>query len=88
MRFKDPIFALLAVTIGMSASAQAEEPPAPKLTLISNVNVFDGKTDKLHEKMHVLVKGNLIETVSKEPLADAERVLRDFARRAFRRPPA
>ena len=69
MKLGYQIAALLAVTIGMPASAQEAEPPAPKLTLISNVNVFDGKTDKLHEKMHVLVKGNLIETVSKEPLA-------------------
>jgi imidazolonepropionase-like amidohydrolase len=69
MKLRNQIFSLLAVAIGMSASAQEAEPPAPKLTLISNVNVFDGTTDKLHENMHVLVKGNLIETVSKEPLA-------------------
>jgi imidazolonepropionase-like amidohydrolase len=29
----------------------------------------DGKTEKLHKNMHVLVKDNLIETVSNEPLA-------------------
>jgi len=43
--------------------------PLPKLTLISNVNIFDGKTEKLHKNMHVLVKDNLIEKVSNEPLA-------------------
>ena len=46
-----------------------EAEPQPKLTLISNVNIFDGVNDKLHPNMHVLVKDNLIETVSDEPLA-------------------
>ena len=69
MKRRNHIYALLAATISMSASAQEAEEPAPKLTLISNVNVFDGKTEKLHQNMHVLVKGNLIEKVSKEPLA-------------------
>ena len=32
------------------------------------------------------VAGNRLEVVSKRPLPDAERILRDFARRAFRRP--
>jgi imidazolonepropionase-like amidohydrolase len=53
----------------MPGFAQAAEPPEPKLTLISNVNIFDGKTEKLHQNMHVLVKDNLIETISSEPLA-------------------
>ena len=69
MKLRNHIYALLAATISMSASAQVAEKPAPKLTLISNVNVFDGETEKLHQNMHVLVKDNLIETVSSEPLA-------------------
>ena len=52
----------------ISGLAKAGEQQS-KLTLISNVNVFDGKTEKLHENMYVLVKDNLIETVSNEPLA-------------------
>jgi imidazolonepropionase-like amidohydrolase len=33
------------------------------------VNIFDGENEKLLENMHVLVKDNLIETISDEPLA-------------------
>jgi imidazolonepropionase-like amidohydrolase len=69
MRYKNFVIALLAFILCMPGFAQAAEPPEPKLTLISNVNIFDGKTEKLHKNMHVLVKDNLIETVSNEPLA-------------------
>jgi len=54
----------------MATAAVAEDrPPLPNLTLISNVNVFDGRESALRRNMHVLVKDNLIETVSAEPLA-------------------
>jgi len=69
MRSKTFVIALLAIIASISGFAQAAEQPSPKLTLISNVNIFDGKTEKLHKNMHVLVKDNLIETVSNEPLA-------------------
>jgi imidazolonepropionase-like amidohydrolase len=46
-----------------------EQQQVPTLVLISNVNIFDGKTEKLHKNMHVLVKDNQIETISSEPLA-------------------
>ena len=61
--------AVMAFIVCISVFAQAAEKSAPKLILISNVNIFDGKTEKLHKNMHVLVKDNLIETVSNEPLA-------------------
>ena len=69
MRKNALIFALAAFIMCISVFAQAAEESAPSLTLISNVNIFDGKTEKLHKNMHVLVKDNLIETVSNEPLA-------------------
>jgi imidazolonepropionase-like amidohydrolase len=69
MQSKKFLVTLLAVIVCMPGLAQAAEPPEPKLTLISNVNIFDGKNEKLHKNMHVLVKGNLIETISSEPLA-------------------
>ena len=61
--------ALLFIVIASSFVAvqpalAKEQQPVPTLVLISNVNIFDGKTEKLHENMHVLVKDNLIETVS------------------------
>jgi hypothetical protein len=69
MKLNAFVIGLLVVMICMPNFAQAAEQPSPNLTLISNVNIFDGKTEKLHKNMHVLVKGNLIETVSNEPLA-------------------
>ncbi len=59
---------ILAMVIGFAGSGTAQE-SAPRITLISNVNVFDGKSDELQKNMHVLVKGNLIESISSEPLA-------------------
>jgi imidazolonepropionase-like amidohydrolase len=59
------IWSLIAV---QPAFAQKNEQP-PTLVLISNVNIFDGKSETLHKNMHVLIKGNLIEKISSEPLA-------------------
>lgn len=39
--------------------------PAPNQVLIKNVNVFDGKNNKLTQGMNVLVVDNLIEEISK-----------------------
>jgi imidazolonepropionase-like amidohydrolase len=61
--------AVLATSCVYSGFSHAVEPIDSKLTLISNVNIFDGENEKLLKDMHVLVKDNLIETVSDEPLA-------------------
>ena len=66
---KNKFISLLAGILLMPSFTQAAEQPAPKLTLISNVNIFDGENEKVLKNMHVLVKGNLIETISSEPLA-------------------
>jgi imidazolonepropionase-like amidohydrolase len=58
--------ALLANKPAVSAE---NEPPFP--VLFTNVNIFDGTSDKLAMGMNVLVTGNLITTVSDEPLAVA-----------------
>jgi imidazolonepropionase-like amidohydrolase len=52
-----------AVALAGSASAQ-EEKPKPQ-TLFNNVNIFDGKNDRLAEGMSVLVEGNLIKKIAK-----------------------
>jgi imidazolonepropionase-like amidohydrolase len=52
--------ALLATTPAISA----ENKPPPQ-TLFTNVNIFDGKSDKLAMGMSVLVEGNLIKQVGK-----------------------
>ena len=54
---------LLALLIASSTRLWAE----PQSTLFTNVNVFDGVQNKLF-KADVLVVGNKIETVSREPL--------------------
>jgi imidazolonepropionase-like amidohydrolase len=47
-------------------AAHASEPPA--LTLFENVRIFDGKTEALSASMNVLVRGNTIEKISKDPI--------------------
>jgi imidazolonepropionase-like amidohydrolase len=56
------MFAFLAT----AANAQ-EDKPKPQ-TLFTNVNVFDGKSEKLAMGMNVLVEGNLIKTIGDETL--------------------
>ena len=57
------------LAMGMSiCAAQEDRQPAPKQTLITNVHVFDGKNEMRAEGMSVLVEGNLIKTVSAEPI--------------------
>lgn len=58
---------LLAALFCVTPAAYAAEPPA--LTLFENVRVFDGKSERLEEGMNVLVRGNTIEKISKDPLS-------------------
>ena len=64
---KTQTLALLLSIIAGAAFAQE----AANQTLITNVNVFDGVNEALIENANVLIDGNLIETVSTEPLAVA-----------------
>jgi len=41
---------------------------APALTLFENIRIFDGKSGALSESMNVLVRGNTIEKISKDPI--------------------
>jgi len=50
------------------AAFAADKAPAAK-TLFTNVNVFDGKNEKLINKANVLVEGNLIKQVSTKPIS-------------------
>ena len=56
------------VTVTMSATItpaiSAEKQPLPQ-TLVTNVNIFDDKNDKLATDMNVIVEGNLIKRVGK-----------------------
>lgn len=62
---------LLGVILGLvltSPVIAADVKAAPK-TLFTNVNVFDGKSEKLMANANVLVEGNLIKQVSTKKLA-------------------
>ncbi|WP_455387850.1 amidohydrolase family protein [Petrachloros mirabilis] len=57
------VFSFLALALCTSASARAAEPkPA---VLITNANIFDGKSEKLATGMSVLVEGNKIAKIAK-----------------------
>jgi imidazolonepropionase-like amidohydrolase len=55
-----------AAVLCLAHAAHAAEPPA--LTLFENVRIFDGKSDALSASMNVLVRGNTIEKISKDPI--------------------
>lgn len=50
----------------LTCAAHAAEPPTP--TLFENVRIFDGKSEQLSVSMNVLVRGNTIEKISKDPI--------------------
>jgi imidazolonepropionase-like amidohydrolase len=55
-----------AAVLCLVLTAHAAEPPA--LTLFENVRIFDGKSDQLSSSMNVLVRGNVIERISQDPI--------------------
>ena len=54
----------VAAVLCLTHAANAAEPPA--LTLFENVRIFDGKSDTLSGTMNVLIRGNAIQTISKD----------------------
>jgi imidazolonepropionase-like amidohydrolase len=58
---------VVAAVFWLTCTAHAAEPPS--LTLFENVRVFDGKNDQLSAGMNVLVRGNTIEKISKDPIS-------------------
>jgi imidazolonepropionase-like amidohydrolase len=58
---------LAAIALAFSSLALAQD-DAPKQTLFTNVNVFDGHAEELAMGMNVLVEGNLIRQVSEEAI--------------------
>ncbi len=67
---KSILLQLAAIGIlGAPGFAQVAAPtPPPHVTLFQNVRVFDGKSDQLTAPMNVLVRGNLIEKISAQPI--------------------
>ena len=57
---------ILGAVLCLAHVAHAAEPPA--LTLFENVRIFDGKSDALSTSQNVLVRGNTIAAISKDPI--------------------
>src|SRR5262245_53200684 len=60
---------LMAVGLASAAGAQGNPPANAGATLFQNVRIFDGKGASLSAPSNVLIKGNSIERISKEPIA-------------------
>jgi len=70
MKASKTLNATLAALLFVAGPAWAQKAD-PQVTLITNVNVFDGVNEKLIRNANVVVTGNLITAVSTEPLAVA-----------------
>jgi imidazolonepropionase-like amidohydrolase len=55
-----------AAVLFLAHTAHAAEPPA--VTVFENVRIFDGKSEQLSANANVLVRGNTIEKISKDPI--------------------
>jgi hypothetical protein len=60
---------LMAVGLASAAHAQDNPPAIASATLFQNVRIFDGKGASLSAPSNVLIKGNIIERISPEPIA-------------------
>ncbi|MFU8821700.1 MAG: amidohydrolase family protein [Gammaproteobacteria bacterium] len=67
-RFMILLFAWITVT-GLPATPAFAQQPQPTTVLFETVRVFDGKSATLSEPMNVLVRGNVIEKISPDPIA-------------------
>ena len=67
MYFRRLLSAPVCALIFLTSAAQAQQ-ASSATTLFNNVRVFDGKGTSLSEPANVLVRGNLIETISASPI--------------------
>ena len=58
--------ALMTAGVALSGAAMAAEKYPDEVTLFKNVNIFDGKSDKLIENQDVLVVGNKIRRIAED----------------------
>ena len=54
--------------VGATAFAQPQSAEPSTLILFENVRIFDGKSHTLSASMNVLVRGNTIDKISKDPI--------------------
>lgn len=63
------VCALAVAALSPTPAAVAQQPAPPRVTLFTDVRVFDGTGSALSAPSNVLVRGNLIERVSTSPIA-------------------
>jgi imidazolonepropionase-like amidohydrolase len=68
-RFVVAAFSLVAFGLTSAANPQDNPPGNVSTTLFRNVRIFDGKGASLSAPSNVLVKGNIVERISMEPIA-------------------
>ena len=66
---KNTVALFMATFLWLSSGLTAAEESSG--VLFRNVNIFDGKTNKLHPKMNVLIEGNIIKAVSQAKIPAA-----------------
>jgi len=54
--------------VNVTAFAQPQSAEPPSVILFDNVRIFDGKSDTLSASLNVLVRGNTIDKISKDPI--------------------
>jgi len=54
--------------VNVTAFAQPQSAEPPSTILFDNVRIFDGKSDTLSGSVNVLVRGNTIDKISKDPI--------------------
>jgi imidazolonepropionase-like amidohydrolase len=69
LSFRGLASAILTWVLILSASAASAQQGPAAVTLFNNVRVFDGTSASLSEPANVLVRGNLIERISRAPIA-------------------
>src|SRR5258705_3952390 len=69
LSFRGLASAILTWVLILSASAASAQQGPAAVTLFNNVRVFDGTSAALSERANVLVRGNLIERISRAPIA-------------------
>jgi imidazolonepropionase-like amidohydrolase len=65
----------MAISLALAPLVAVGQEKGPPQILFKNVRIFDGKSARLAEGMNLLVTGNKIAAVSKEPIATAEAAL-------------
>src|SRR5215470_12513498 len=63
------VAALPLIAVGLASTARAQGNLPTGATLFQNVRIFDGKDTSLSAPSNVLIKGNIIERISTEPIA-------------------